>query len=605
MKQTGQKDSQDILPGIHGDSETTADDSSMSPVDIFADLEATLDEVAESNPRIDDTESTNLKLNHDLRALLETTLTINSSLVLNDVLEVVMHKAIELMQAERGLIMLLGENDQLQTRSAYNLCKEEMMEEDFRISNSVTSEVARTAKPVYTSDAMADDRYAQHQSVMELHLRSIMCVPLIIKEKVYGVIYLDNSSQSKMFLKSDLYLFEMYAQLVSNALHNAGVYDSLLRMEKYNESVVDSSPVGIITIDARGGIITINPAALEIFDLDKPSIHVWKSCDQPTRFLDCLPESEQARWRAMMNTALATRQEYSDARFHHNTGYLEKVLSVKLCPLAGLPDGTEGLVMNVEDVTEKMTMEQYVILSEKLVAKGEMAASVAHELNNYLSIISNNAELLALNIDRNKLDKVKFNSKSITENVVKIKRFVDNLMSFSQPETVYISYDLKTVIDDVLFSLRIQPRFKLIHFTNDIAEDLPNAEIDVGQIQQVLMNLFINAGDTIDEHSIRMQNSQKEYKGEISVTAFFDQETEIATIEISDNGSGMSEDTLRKIFALHFTTKKGGHGLGLHNCQKIIENHGGEITARSQEDKGTTFSIRLPRVRHGERNNSE
>jgi len=172
-------------------------------------------------------------------------------------------------------------------------------------------------------------------------------------------------------------------------------------------------------------------------------------------------------------------------------------------------------------------------------------------------------------------------------------------MDFSRPETVYINYDLKTVIDDVLFSLRIQPRFKLIHFTNNIAEDLPNVEMDVGQIQQVLMNLFINAGDAIGEQAIRMQNSQEEYKGEISITAFFDPDTEVAAIEISDNGSGMSGDTLQKIFALHFTTKKGGHGLGLHNCQKIIENHGGEIIARSQEDKGTTFSITLPRVRPG------
>ncbi len=74
------------------------------------------------------------------------------------------------MQAERGLIMLLDADGELQMKSAYNLCKEQMMEEDFRISSSITSQVARTGKPVYTSDAMADDRYAHQKSVVELHL---------------------------------------------------------------------------------------------------------------------------------------------------------------------------------------------------------------------------------------------------------------------------------------------------------------------------------------------------------------------------------------------------------------------------------------------------
>ncbi len=95
-----------------------------------------------------------------------------------------------------------------------------------------------------------------------------------------------------------------------------------------------------------------------------------------------------------------TNQEFADRRYFHNTGYLEKVLSLKISPLQALPNGHDGLVMTVQDITEEVTMEQYVILSEKLVARGEMAASVAHELNNFLSIISNNAELLSINLDR-------------------------------------------------------------------------------------------------------------------------------------------------------------------------------------------------------------
>ncbi len=597
MKNIDQDKTEKIIPSTPPlSSETTCKDSTPAPADIFANLEATLDEVAESNPRISEETSRDSKGNTDLRALLEVSLAVNSSLVLDDVLRMVMHKAIELMQAERGLIMLLNEAGELQVKSAYNLCREEMMEEDFRISSSITSEVARTGKPIYASDAMADDRYAHYKSVMELHLRSIMCVPLIVKEKVIGVIYLDNSSQTRMFLKSDLYLFQLYAQLVSNALHNANIYDSLLRMERYHVSVVNNSPIGIIVIDLQGRISTINPAALEIFDFDRANVKTINKSDNPSLFLECLPEPEQPRWHAMINTVLTTKHELSDPRYYHNTGYLEKVLSIKLTPLSGLPDGSDGLTMAVEDVTEKTTMEQYVILSEKLVARGEMAASVAHELNNYLSIISNNAELLALNIERNKYGKAKLSSQAITENIVKIKRFVDSLMDFSRPEPEYISYDLKTLIDDVLFSLRIQPRFKLIHFTIDLAEDVPNTEIDVGQIQQVLMNLLINAADAIGEQAASLQYAGKAYEGRIGIKTSFTKQSDTITIEVSDNGTGIPPEAQEKVFNLHFSTKKGGHGLGLHNCRKVMEQHGGTIEVRSQVNEGTVFTVTLPRL---------
>lgn len=564
------------------------------PMDIFADLEQTLHEVAETNPRIDHDANVDSRRIHDLRALLESSLAVNSSLVLDDLLQLVMKKAVDLMQAERGLIMLLDDNGALQVKSAYNLCKEEMMEEDFKVSSSITSKVAGTGKSIYTSDALADDRYSNQKSVVELHLRSIMCVPLIVKEQVIGVIYLDNSSRSQMFLKSDLYLFELYAQLVSNALHNSGIYESLLRMERYNVSIVNSSPVGIVVLDADGNIATMNVAALEIFDINKTDVSFVGQSDDPTAFLSTLPKVQRPRWQSLITTCLTTREEYADARFYHNTGYLEKVLSIKLSPLEGLPNGRDGLIMTVEDVTEKMTMEQYVILSEKLVAKGEMAASVAHELNNYLSIITNNAELLSLNIDRGKLDKARFNSKSITEAVFKTKRFVDNLMDFSRPESEFIMYDLRTLIDDVLFSLRIQPRFKMTNFTVELPENLPHIEVDVGQIQQVLMNLLINAADAIGERAANEEKQGTEYKREIAIRAEYVASSQQACVQIEDNGTGMSEETLTRIFTLHFTTKKGGHGLGLHNCRKIVEQHHGELTAESVLDKGTKFTITLP-----------
>jgi len=119
--------------------------------------------------------------------------------------------------------------------------------------------------------------------------------------------------------------------------------------------------------------------------------------------------------------------------------------------------------------------------------------------------------------------------------------------------------------------------------------------MDVGQIQQVLMNLLNNGADATEERAIAEQKGGRQYKRELSIKALFDRPNDKVTIEVSDNGIGMSEDTMKRLFNLHFTTKKSGHGLGLVNCQKIIEQHQGKITPRSTQGKGTTFVISLPR----------
>jgi len=565
------------------------------PTEIFADLEATLEQVAETNPRISDEAAEPGKNMQDLRALLEVSLATNSSLVLDDVLQIVMHKAIELMKAERGLIMLLDEKGELQTRCAFNLCKEEMNQDDFQISNSIAYEVARTGKSKYISDALSDKKYAQQKSIIEMHLHSIMCVPVIIKEKVIGIIYLDNSIETRMFLKSDLYIFELYAQMVSNALHNAEIYESLLVMQRYNESVIEKSPIGLVVLDSNACISKINSVALEILELNKSQIKFGGDDSKGTAFLDILPEKEKPRWQFMIETVLSSNEDFSESRYFHNTGYDEKALSIKISPISHLPGGGDGIVMTIEDTTEKVIMEKYVILSEKLVAKGEMAASIAHELNNYLAIASNNAELLSMNVEKKSYDKAKFNASSIVDNVFKIKRFVDSMMDFSKPETEYVSYNMKHLIEDLLFSLRVQPRFKSINFSLDIAHDIPNIEMDVGQIQQVLMNLLNNGADATEERALAEQKAGNTYKRELTIKANYIKASEKITLEISDNGIGMSKETMKKLFSLHFTTKKNGHGLGLVNCQKIIEQHQGKIVPESKPGEGTTFAISLPR----------
>ncbi len=566
----------------NGESGTSTDRIEVD--NVLAEMERALEDVASDNPRIgEDTDGSIIRLD-DLRAVLEISLAINSSLVLEEILQVVMQKAVELLSAERGFIMLLDGEGQLQFKSAHNIRKEETSDAYFKISNSIANRVAQTGRSVYTSDAQEDERYANQQSVVELHLRSIMCVPLKIKSTVIGVIYIDNSSQAKLFLKSDLYLFELFAQQAAIAIHNAQLYSRVKRLKQYNEDIIAQSPVGIIVIDCDYNVVTANEVSIEIFQIDKRDIRSGAIGGESSSLFDLLPESQHGAWRTMIENVLTSSESLSEDRYFHNTGYDEKVLSIKIAPTDSLPGPRPGLILVIEDITEKVILEKYVILSEKLVAKGEMAASIGHELNNYLTIISNNAELMDINLQRDDIEKARDNSRQVIENIGKMKRFTDGLMDFSKLETEMVSYDIKHLVENLLFSIKTQHKFKSVTIDHTYDPNLPEIDIDVGQIQQVLLNLLNNAVDA-------MEGVDEPY---VMISCRYDHDRELVVIDISDNGHGIPETVQEKIFQAHFTTKPNGHGLGLSNSRKIILNHGGEIKVSSTVGHGTTFTILLP-----------
>ena len=365
---------------------------------------------------------------------------------------------------------------------------------------------------------------------------------------------------------------------------------------QFGESVLQASPVGMVVIDNHGQVLTINSAALEAFDLNRENVTLPDDDGTPTMFFDLLPEGEISRWQYIVNMVMSTRVDYADDRFFHSTGYVEKVLAVRLSPLRSQDFGSDGLILTVEDVTNSVLMEKYLILSEKLVSKGEMASSVAHGLNEFLDAAQESVEMLGRNINDKDSGKMKENCDTISESIASIRQFVDNLIDFSKPHTEYINYDIKYLIEDLLFSLRIQPRFKQTHFTIDLSREIPNLDMDVGQIQQVLMNILNNAADTMEDKAIEFQSEGCELKKEIEIRASYDKITDSVMIEITDNGTGMTQETKDKIFDMHFSTKKSGHGLGLYNCRKIIEQHHGDIEAQSTYGEGATFRIYLPTV---------
>ena len=558
------------------DRETVNTSIETNAEDLLSRMERSVNTITKARPHLSSDRSTDGEINN-YKTLLEISALVNSSLVTDDILQVVMKRAIELMKAERGFLMLLDDNNQLQFRTVYNLCKEELMQEDFKFSGSVANKVAFTGESVYTSDAQNDERYSKQKSIAELNLRSIMCVPLKIQDKTIGVIYLDNSSEARLFLESDLYLFELFATQAAIAINNSRLYERILRLKRFNEDVVSNTPVGLVVLNNKLKIAVMNSAAERIFHRS----HF------PNTSLDALLSGNTYdRWQQSCQSVRASGVAESISRCYIAVGEEERVLSVKLSPMEEVDQNGRGIIIVIEDITEKTILENYVTISEKLIAKGEMAASIGHELNNFLAIISNNAELMQVRLKKGEHDKLDKSASAILDNITKIKRFTDNLMDLSKLDQELVTYNINRLIDDLLFSIKTQQRFKSVGFVVRMSPEIPDCEIDVGQIQQVFLNLLYNAADALENRL---------GKAEILIVTRAEEGKVVASVR--DSGCGIPPENQERIFEPHFSTKTHGHGLGLSNCKRIIENHSGTISVESKVGEYTEFKVVLPQKR--------
>ncbi len=235
--------------------------------------------------------------------------------------------------------------------------------------------------------------------------------------------------------------------------------------------------------------------------------------------------------------------------------------------------------IELENTNRKLQEAQdELIRAERLAVIGEMAAEIGHELNNYLSIISGRAQLLPYTLEQGQNEKAVNSSKIILEQVNKMKRFTKGLMDSSTQKVQKRKSSINDIILQTIEFVKPQNRFDLIEFENILQENIPEFLFDSEQVQQVFMNLYYNAASAIKE-------------GKIVTKTFL--RNQILKIDVIDNGPGIPPELVKKIFIPGFSTKEDGHGFGLSVCQRIIENHQGQIWVENESDGGARFQIRL------------
>ncbi len=240
---------------------------------------------------------------------------------------------------------------------------------------------------------------------------------------------------------------------------------------------------------------------------------------------------------------------------------------------------------------DKAASDEMVIQSSKMAALGKMAAGIAHEINNPLAVIGEKAgwikDLLGMeDVARSEnLQEMSDAVNKIEYHVVRAKTITHRLLGFARRmEPMAEKININEILEESLEFLKNEARYRSIGIQANYAPDLPLTTTDPTQLQQVFLNIMNNAIDAIGKD------------GEITINTRNLTKNNELSIDISDNGPGMSKEVLQKIFDPFFTTKEVGKGtgLGLSITYSIMEKLGGRIMVASEEGKGTTFTIYLP-----------
>ena len=263
----------------------------------------------------------------------------------------------------------------------------------------------------------------------------------------------------------------------------------------------------------------------------------------------------------------------------------KKTLVVSHFPYS-LEDGAfGGSVSIIRDVTEEREKEMRLIMAERLGSLGQMAAGIAHEINNPLASILGCAEALHLRVKKERYDAVLFEKylTIVQEEVARCKNITTNMLSVSRSATFEKgTIDITVTLQRTIELMGYQGRLKDVQVNKEFAPDLPPLQGNEGELRQVFITVIMNALDAMNDSGV--------------LTIGTRQEGDTLSIAIRDTGPGIPPELISRSFDPFFTTKsdKGGTGLGLTIARKIVDNYKGEITLSSEPGNGTTVTIKLP-----------
>ena len=405
--------------------------------------------------------------------------------------------------------------------------------------------------------------YEEEVAYHSLGIKSILIIPLVSKKAIIGVLSI-GSKELNHFSEADLSFFQQLSNQIAVCIENVKLYHKVLDQKKEWEETFRAVSDLIFVIDPKGTILKCNHAANQFFDAYIIGQHLQKLLDLP-------------------DLAIIEENYYQEFHYHQH------LFELRAYPITNNHDQIDSYIIYMIDITEKRKMEAQLIQSGKLAAIGEIAAGIAHELNNPLTAILGNSQLL-LRVGKSD----ERTNKLLSDIYVcgkRCKNIIQNLLTFSrQDEYSFEEFCINEAVEQVLDIIGDQ--FKKLNIT--IKKDLPKnrhcVQGNIQQIGQIILNLLINAKDALEE------KDAPEKVILIEAKEAREHEKNWVVLSIKDNGCGIPHHQLQDVFNPFFTTKEPGKGtgLGLSVSLGIAEKHHGSIEIDSTPMEGSEFRLKLP-----------
>jgi len=485
-----------------------------------------------------------------------------------------------------------------------------------QIGDSILLIDLNTKKIVYFNE-MAAKTLCYTNKFKELNLSDIITIPEDkIKEKIEEIIIKGGATFTSQYRTKDCKLRDVHVFIKTISIQGKQFGQAvcrdvteqkqaekkLLKSIQILQSIFEGSIEPLLMLDQALNIIAFNNAALEYFKLDQTRVLINKPCYLGLR----------KRFAPCTGCEVPSAILKFERRSFERKGLInpERIEKIDIYPIKGTNSKAWAALIHICDVTEKKKLRQELIQADKMISLGILVSGVAHEINNPNNFIMLNVPIIweawknitpilenyyQENGDFNMgglpytemRDEIPSLFSGIKKGTKRIKNIVQGLKDYSRQDIddMKQTLNINEVIDSAVTLVKGMITKSTINFSTKYAKDLPTLTGNFQKIEQVVINLIMNACQSLTD--------KKEW---IFVITSFDQDSGSVVIEVRDKGRGIPDKELPRIMDPFYTTRRnyGGTGLGLFVSSNIVEKHGGKIEVKSQKGKGSTFKIILP-----------
>ncbi len=537
----------------------------------------------------------------DLATVIKMSETVAGEIVLERLIETLMTIAIEHAGADRGLL-LLPHGGQYQIEAEASSSRDGVTVR--LLGTPVTSselpvllldQAIRTQSQVILDDARGENAFAGDEYIGRKQARSLLCLPLVKQAELIGVLYLENSLTSHVFTPVRIAVLKLLASQAAIALENARLYRDVAEREAKIRRLVDSNIIGIFISSRKGDIVEANDAFLKMVGYDREDFAAGN-----VHLTDLKPPE----WPASPAHAFEG-VDTTEAVQPYEKEYLRKDGSrvPVLIGSTAFDEQRDQGVAFVLDLTARKRAEAEARESERryrevrlelahanrVATIGQLTSSIAHEVNQPIAAAVTyalaarrflNAEPPDFREVDDALSLIVKEGNRAGEVVGRVRALIKKAPARKD------AVEINDALLEIIALTRTEAANNSVSVRTQFAEGLPHVQGDRVQLQQVLLNLIINA--------IEAMRDVVEQKRELLISAR--NESDGVSVEVRDSGPGLAPADFERVFEAFYTTKPGGLGLGLSICRSIIEAHNGRLWATPNVPRGASFRFDLPAV---------